>query len=1373
MSTYDIDNDNDDMQEAHNDLAFSIANRELLLTAAAMQHTNNKNNNDSDDIRLLRDEIIMLRDEMRERFDVLEKKFTINCEDNSVNVSMDGKLVYKDEGDNLEEEEEEVKLVRLLEEDTAGEEVHDKHQEESLIIPKRGKRNNKPKKQQAKGKRRQKKKNNSPPSSPSPSIIPTEYGILTILVTLINTISTLLLMRGGKRVYMLIAFIAASYLIGDEMNGFSSIPSEESAGNDISRSSGDWFSIGSSFSFSFIRGVRALEDCPDQYSANNIDSYDIGSKVTIEEKVYECTESPCGWKIIGTCVGDMFLSSSASAQPNIQTSGMPVHFPSALGVGGSESNLFEIDSFVETEDNDSTTNLPMSSGGRLRTHSPMTLGTHSPATASPFDDNDASPQTNPPSTLDDDPTSSTATSYCIAINIVYDDYPEETSWKLYKVYTAGDTEIESHTALEGDASYTKSICLENGEYNFIISDSYSDGISSPGHYTVTLNNNGAVIAKGGKFEESESTLFSIPFIPYPSMSPSSSLYPTTTTRSPTISPKPTISSVPTVGPQCEGSNPDVCGCASVDQADYRGTISTTSSGKECIRWDETEYYKPENYPDAGLEDNNFCRNPFPNGDAGCYTTDGFEYCDVPICEDSLPSAYPSSSFRPTTTTSPSTSPTSSARPTSSTFPSTSLSPTQEPKCEGGNPNVCGCASAGQAEYRGTINTTSSGKACIRWDETWLYNPENFPDAGLEDNNYCRNPTGCLPTGCTGSVYCATIDGDFEDCDVPYCFPPISSCPSTLDVNTNTSEELQASCAVVQCIVGGDSNSNDSHALTRSEVKPDCSCLFEQWDCQFGTKACEADPVRQNANECCISKLDDLSTSEASCDCSIKLDCEAGDSAKCKDFAEYCCDENDQQCKCEYQTKACRLSLESESDPIANRKYCGGGFVNDDYYGGAVEACCGDYLDNPSVGLCPCDFWMPLCTDFPLPTLTASLSTSITGASGNTTISKSSTCVDASSSCCGDSAHDEDNKHCNCDFFTYAVETLGYKDNIGYDTAESHCAAASNIAPNDREVELQSLQTIYIESGGDYWFNNTGWITEQDQCNWFGITCDEQGYVIEINLPNSNITGELPSVSLSSFYNLQRLDLRNNLLHGIMAGTYDLNAGYDDDYTPEKWSTHASLFFNLRDLAHVDLSQNNLSGDVDVLFAPALQYVNFSHNNFTSINSFKKFKKSHLTLAICDVSHNSINTSASNLMKNLPTNIEQFILSSNHIHGSLPATLELMANLRRFNMSMNSLSGELPDFSSVFPNLQVFDLSEQISEGLVGNIPESLANLPFLSTLNLGSNLLSGSIPPVLGNMEQLRVLNLSNNKLSQTTPKELGKLGEFAHIICIFCRVNY
>ena len=354
---YDDENDND-IQDAQNDLSASIANRELLLTAAAMKHTNNSSSEES--IRKLSNEIKRLRDEMRERFDVLEKKFTIDYGDRIDrvdNVSVDSKCM-KD--DNTSDDQNTNDMIEeLLEGDTADvvvkeEELHvdtvnDKPQEETLIalptrVLKRDK-GNKPRKQQAKGKRRQKKKNeNKSPSSVPIASIPTGYhGILTFFVSLVNAISTLLLLRGGKRLYMLMVFAAASYLFKGEMN--SSIPGKDIVSDGISTSIGGWFSIGS---FSFIRGVRALEDCPEQYIANDIDIYEIGSKVTIEEKVYECTETPCGWKIIGTCVGNMFLPSSASAHPTIQTLGMPVHFPSmmpsALDNSGDESNLIESNS---------------------------------------------------------------------------------------------------------------------------------------------------------------------------------------------------------------------------------------------------------------------------------------------------------------------------------------------------------------------------------------------------------------------------------------------------------------------------------------------------------------------------------------------------------------------------------------------------------------------------------------------------------------------------------------------------------------------------------------------------------------------------------------------------------------------------------------------------------------------------------------------------------------------------------------------------------------------------------------------------------------------------------------------------------------------
>lgn len=95
---------------------------------------------------------------------------------------------------------------------------------------------------------------------------------------------------------------------------------------------------------------------------------------------------------------------------------------------------------------------------------------------------------------------------------------------------------------------------------------------------------------------------------------------------------------------CGDSNPQICGCVSLNQTDYQGTISTTTNNTECLQWDDIDnpiFYR--NYPNASLgENSNYCRNPdgWDRG-AWCFTSlDGssWEACDVPICEGSLPTA---------------------------------------------------------------------------------------------------------------------------------------------------------------------------------------------------------------------------------------------------------------------------------------------------------------------------------------------------------------------------------------------------------------------------------------------------------------------------------------------------------------------------------------------------------------------------------------------------------------------------------------------------------------------------------------------------------------------------------------------------------------
>jgi Leucine-rich repeat (LRR) protein len=155
--------------------------------------------------------------------------------------------------------------------------------------------------------------------------------------------------------------------------------------------------------------------------------------------------------------------------------------------------------------------------------------------------------------------------------------------------------------------------------------------------------------------------------------------------------------------------------------------------------------------------------------------------------------------------------------------------------------------------------------------------------------------------------------------------------------------------------------------------------------------------------------------------------------------------------------------------------------------------------------------------------------------------------------------------------------------------------------------VSSLGSIYNETGGDNWFDNTGWMSDLHHCEWFGISCNGEGYVTKVELSNNNLVGKFPADFIASFYKLQVLDLSSNKLSGAVAGEYEW-AYLSWNETSEWWDQgpgpDTTIFFNLRELVRVDLSQNKLSGEVDILFAPALEHANFSHNNFTSIDSFK-------------------------------------------------------------------------------------------------------------------------------------------------------------------------
>jgi hypothetical protein len=111
--------------------------------------------------------------------------------------------------------------------------------------------------------------------------------------------------------------------------------------------------------------------------------------------------------------------------------------------------------------------------------------------------------TNDMSTFNFSAISGTASFFNIVITM--DDYPEETSWELA---SAQGSIVASGSGYANPGEVIDlEVCVPAGCYNFTINDSWGDGICcayGEGSYTV-INPNGALVAAGGEFADTETT----------------------------------------------------------------------------------------------------------------------------------------------------------------------------------------------------------------------------------------------------------------------------------------------------------------------------------------------------------------------------------------------------------------------------------------------------------------------------------------------------------------------------------------------------------------------------------------------------------------------------------------------------------------------------------------------------------------------------------------------------------------------------------------------------------------------------------------------------------------------------------------------------
>ncbi|KAJ6903905.1 MDIS1-interacting receptor like kinase 2-like [Populus alba x Populus x berolinensis] len=252
------------------------------------------------------------------------------------------------------------------------------------------------------------------------------------------------------------------------------------------------------------------------------------------------------------------------------------------------------------------------------------------------------------------------------------------------------------------------------------------------------------------------------------------------------------------------------------------------------------------------------------------------------------------------------------------------------------------------------------------------------------------------------------------------------------------------------------------------------------------------------------------------------------------------------------------------------------------------------------------------------------------------------------------------------------------------------------------------------------------------CNWFGISCDQSGSVINISLPNSSLRGTLNSLRFSSFPNLTVLNLPNNSLYGSIP----------------------SHIGNLSNLSTLDLYLNSISGNIppEVGNLVSLTFLILSSNklNGTIPACLENLK----SLSVLSLWNNNLSGPIPPEIGNLES-LTILDLSSNKLTGTIPTSLENLRSLTVLNLADNNLFGPITFIGNLTRSLTSLDLS---FNKLTGTIPASLGNLESLTVLALSFNKLIGTIPKSLGNLKSLYALSLPDNNLFGTFPPEINNL---------------
>ncbi|KAL6971029.1 hypothetical protein U1Q18_030710 [Sarracenia purpurea var. burkii] len=302
--------------------------------------------------------------------------------------------------------------------------------------------------------------------------------------------------------------------------------------------------------------------------------------------------------------------------------------------------------------------------------------------------------------------------------------------------------------------------------------------------------------------------------------------------------------------------------------------------------------------------------------------------------------------------------------------------------------------------------------------------------------------------------------------------------------------------------------------------------------------------------------------------------------------------------------------------------------------------------------------------------------------------------------------------------------------VAWAVLSSSSTAQTTPSPNPQtQALLQWKQSIGNQSIISSWVDvlvvppsNPNSSALNPPCNWRGITCNNAGDVIGINLAYTGLRGTLDHLNFSAFPELLHLDLKYNNLAGVIPPSIGIptKLQFLDLSTNSLSGTLPLSLSNLSQVVELDVSRNMITGELDRRLFP-----NGSEPATTGLVS-----------------------------------LQRFLLQDTNLTGRIPDELSNCKNMTLIAFDGARFFGSIPPSFGNLSELSVLRLTEN---QLTGEIPLSLGSLSKLTDIRLFINQLSGSVPEEFGNSSSLVTLHLAQNNFTGQLPPQVCRGGSLVN----------